>query len=113
MNRSIEAAQLESFESDFQRDPAKRVAQLAVTSNGVNKSATDPFVQREDRHQFSVQLETGKITNQKGSGRCWMFAALNTMRVEVMRRLNLEHFELSQNYTLRSEEHTSELQSQR
>ncbi|RKJ40511.1 aminopeptidase [Acutalibacter sp. 1XD8-33] len=100
MNRSIEAAQLESFESDFQRDPAKRVAQLAVTSNGVNKSATDPFVQREDRHQFSVQLETGKITNQKGSGRCWMFAALNTMRVEVMRRLNLEHFELSQNYTL-------------
>ena len=29
-----------------------------------------------------------------------MFAALNTMRVEVMRRLNLEHFELSQNYTL-------------
>ena len=100
MNKSIETTQLEAFENDFRRDPAKRVAQLAVTTNGVNKSATDPFVQREDRHQFSIQLETGKITNQKGSGRCWMFAALNTMRVEVMRRLNLEHFELSQNYTL-------------
>ncbi len=100
MNKIIETAQLESFEKDFAADPAKRVAQLAVTTNGVNKSATDPFVQREDRHQFSIQLETGNITNQKSSGRCWMFAALNTMRVEVMRRLNLEHFELSQNYTL-------------
>lgn len=100
MEKFIEAAQLESFEKDFAADPAKRVAQLAVTANGVNKSATDPFVQREDRHQFSIQLETGKITNQKGSGRCWMFAALNTMRVEIMRRLNLETFELSQNYTL-------------
>lgn len=100
MNKSITKEQLESFQKDFAADPAKRVAQLAVTTNGVNKSATDPFVQREDRHQFSVSLETGKITNQKSSGRCWMFAALNTMRVEVMRRLNLDHFELSQNYLL-------------
>ena len=100
MNASITTAELESFEKDFAADPAKRVAQLAVTANGVNKSATDPLVQRQDRHQFSIQLETGKITNQKSSGRCWMFAALNTMRVEVMRRLNLETFELSQNYLL-------------
>ena len=100
MNKAITITELESFEKDFARDPAKRVAQLAVTANGVNKSAPDPFVQREDRHQFSVQLEGGKITNQKSSGRCWMFAALNTMRVEVMKKLNLETFELSQNYTL-------------
>ena len=100
MNKSITTTELQSFQADFARDPAKRVAQLAVTMNGVNKSATDPFVQRQDRYQFSVQLETGKITNQKGSGRCWMFAALNTMRVDIMKKLNLEHFELSQNYTL-------------
>ena len=100
MEKIIETAQLESFEKDFAADSAKQVAQLAVTTNGVNKSATNPFVQREDRHQFSIQLETGKITNQKSSGRCWMFAALNTMRVEIMCKLNLEHFELSQNYTL-------------
>ncbi len=96
MEKKITAEQLAAFEKDFAADPAKRVAQLAVTANGVNKSAGNPFA----RNQFSIQLETGKITNQKASGRCWMFAALNTMRVEVMRRLNLEHFELSQNYTL-------------
>lgn len=100
MNKSITLTQLEDFEKDFNRDPAKRVAQLAVTMNGVNQSATDPFTARRDRFQFLVELKTGHITNQKGSGRCWMFAALNTMRVEVMKKLNLEDFELSQNYLL-------------
>lgn len=90
MNQNITTAELEGFEKGFAADPAKRVAQLAVTANGVNKSATDPLVQREDRHQFSIQLEAGKITNQKSSGRCWMFAALNTMRVEIIKKLNLD-----------------------
>ena len=43
MNKGISLTQLEEFEKDFHRDPAKRVAQLAVTANGVNQSATDPF----------------------------------------------------------------------
>ena len=64
------------------------------------KSAADPEAVWKDRHQFSVSLEQGKITNQKQSGRCWMFAALNTMRFAVMKKLDLETFELSQNYTL-------------
>ncbi|MEG0679467.1 MAG: C1 family peptidase, partial [Carnobacterium sp.] len=42
----------------------------------------------------------GEITNQQASGRCWMFAALNTARVGTMDRLNVETFEFSQNYTL-------------
>lgn len=100
MDKSISFTQLEEFEKDFHRDPAKRVAQLAVTSNGVNQSAADPFTLRRDRFQFSVELKTGHITNQKASGRCWLFAAMNTMRMEVMKKLNLEDFELSQNYLL-------------
>ena len=94
MDKSISFTQLEEFEKDFHRDPAKRVAQLAVTANGVNQSATDPFTPRRDRFQFSVELKTGHITNQKASGRCWMFAAMNTMRMEVMKKLGLEDFEL-------------------
>ena len=100
MDKSISFTQLEEFEKDFHRDPAKRVAQLAVTANGVNQSAADPFTLRRDRFQFSVELKTGHITNQKASGRCWLFAAMNTMRMEVMKKLNLEDFELSQNYLL-------------
>ena len=55
---------------------------------------------REDVHQFSINLKQGEITNQKSSGRCWMFAALNTMRFAIIKKLNLETYELSQNYPL-------------
>ena len=41
-----------------------------------------------------------KLPTRKMSGRCWMFAALNCLRFQVIKKLNLETFELSQNYTL-------------
>ena len=48
---------------------------------------------------FSIDLATGKVANQKQSGRCWMFAALNTFRHKLLNQFNLKDFELSQNYT--------------
>ena len=38
------------------------------------------------------------MTNQKSSGRCWLFAATNVFRVAIMKRYNLKEFELSQSY---------------
>ena len=38
------------------------------------------------------------VTNQKASGRCWGFAGLNLMRLNVVDKLNLSNFEFSQNY---------------
>lgn len=100
MEKMITAAELAAYEKAFDADPAKQVAMRAVTENGVQKCAVDPEIRRKDRHQYSLSLEQGNITNQKQSGRCWMFAALNTMRFDIIKKLDLETFELSQNYTL-------------
>ena len=45
-----------------------------------------------------VPLEGGPITNQRSSGRCWLFASTNVLRVPLMKRYNLDDFELSQSY---------------
>ncbi len=100
MQEAITKEALEQFRAEFEACPAGKVAMRAVTENGVNKSAVDPLVARRDRHEYSVFIEQGDITNQKSSGRCWMFAALNTMRFRIMQKLNLKTFELSQNYPL-------------
>ncbi len=100
MEKNITLEQLEQYRQDFAGDLAKNVALRACTANGVVKAATDPQALRRSRHQYSLSLEQGKITNQKQSGRCWMFAALNTMRFDIMKKLDLDSFELSQNYTL-------------
>jgi len=48
---------------------------------------------------FSNEIKTLPITNQRQSGRCWIFAGLNVLREEVAKKHNLKTFELSQNYT--------------
>ncbi|MCD8336501.1 MAG: C1 family peptidase [Lachnospiraceae bacterium] len=100
MNTSVTKEDLFHFEELFDADRANRVAMYAVTSNGVNAAATNYQAAREVTHDFSISLEHGKITNQKQSGRCWMFAALNVMRAQVMKKTGMETFELSQNYTV-------------
>ena len=46
---------------------------------------------------FSHTLDDWKVTNQKSTGRCWMFAGLNLLRVGAMKKM--KEFEFSQNYT--------------
>lgn len=100
MEQMITKEKLEEMEKSFLAKKSNRIAMNAVMNNGVMVSARNAETLRSTTHEFSVRLEQGEITNQKSSGRCWMFAALNTMRFQVMKKLNLESFELSQNYTL-------------
>ncbi|XP_048839191.1 bleomycin hydrolase isoform X2 [Brienomyrus brachyistius] len=48
--------------------------------------------------QHSIPMEGKPITNQKSSGRCWIFSCLNVMRLPFMKKFNIEEFEFSQSY---------------
>ena len=98
--KEITALTLERMEQEFDANAAHKLAMNAATKSGITTLLRDADLEKRERFSFSIDLEAGKVTNQKQSGRCWMFAALNTMRVEVMKKLNLENMELSQNYTL-------------
>ncbi len=100
MKETVTKEMLEQFRQEFEAQRAHGIAMRAVVAGGVNKTATNYESFRKDRHEYSIKIKQGEITNQKASGRCWMFAALNTMRYQVMQNLNLETFELSQSYPL-------------
>lgn len=100
MNSNIEFKEIQGFHEDFSDTPKHKVFQNSVTKNGILDSAYTREGEAENHFNFSISLEAGKITNQKKSGRCWMFAALNVMRLKVMKKLNLENMELSQAYPL-------------
>lgn len=91
---------LEKFSKAYNSDPKNAVAKRAVMKNGINAAAENAQEVIDNPMLFSIEIESGKITNQKASGRCWLFAALNCMRFQVMQKLNLETFELSQNYQM-------------
>lgn len=99
MNQSVSKENLEAFDREFSSSRSNLIAMNAVTANGIKESATRWTSRKEALHEYSIRLENKGITSQKSSGRCWMFAALNCLRFQVIKNLNLEDFELSQNYT--------------
>lgn len=100
MDSSISQNLLDQLEKRFDENPGNRMAMNAAVSCGICASSRNYVTEREIPHEFSVSLEQGAVTNQKRSGRCWMFAALNCMRFQVIKKQNLEDFELSQSYPL-------------
>ena len=85
--------------ADFQDNSKLRAVENAVTHNGLLKSLETRQSQVENDHVFSIDWTKDKVANQKASGRCWMFAALNTFRHKLISDLNLDNFELSQAHT--------------
>jgi bleomycin hydrolase len=77
---------------------ADRAIYNAATGNMLSQLALSREVLSQDNDMFSKVLKGQSITNQKGSGRCWLFATLNVLRPEVMKKYKLESFEFSQNY---------------
>ena len=100
MKREITAEDLQKFEASFDKNRVNRVAMNAAAAAGVLGAARNYAVQQNNPYSFSIEVEAGKVCDQKQSGRCWMFAALNVMRLDLMSKLNLENMELSQNYPL-------------
>ena len=71
----------------------------AISHNGLLVSLEKRSVAVENTPVFSLDLTKDKVSDQKASGRCWMFAALNTFRHKMIAGFQLEDFELSQAHT--------------
>jgi len=92
---------IDRFQQAFGSDPRYRQAMNAVSQNPVSKVARSRRAYTAVDNYYSEHLPENKATAQGGSGRCWMFAALNTFRVPAIKAMNLgDDFELSSNYTL-------------
>ncbi|NQT41130.1 MAG: aminopeptidase, partial [Planctomycetes bacterium] len=94
------AGDISAFQQDFASRPEHTLVQNAVTKVDVTEIALNRSLVTSMDHTFSHTLDRWQATNQMKSGRCWMFAGLNVMRVDAMKSLSLEEFELSQNYIM-------------
>ncbi|MCH3990506.1 MAG: aminopeptidase C [Lactobacillus sp.] len=99
MSQEITRADVDKFTQDLANHPAAKVASRAAQENGIFKASQALQTKIDLNPTFSVEIDTGKPADQKRSGRCWMFSALNTMRHPLQKKYKLKDFELSQNYT--------------
>ena len=100
MSRDISIKNLHKYEDDYQKFDNNNVLIPVVANNGIDSTSETIKSKVKMNPIYSLKLETGDVADQKKSGRCWMFAALNTMRHYMQKKFNLkDDFELSQNYT--------------
>ncbi|GAA4211646.1 aminopeptidase C [Actinocatenispora rupis] len=97
---AVGAEDIELLRKQFAANPAYRVAQNALATTPVDEVALDRAVVNATDHSMSHQLDDWKVTDQQKSGRCWLFAGLNLLRVGAKRKLNLADFEFSQNHLM-------------
>ena len=97
---AIQAEDLLAAKNAWSQERANAVAKNAVTSIGIRAAARVPEAVAKNALAFDIDLAQGDRCNQQRSGRCWMFASLNTMRYRTIKKYNLKTFELSQAYPL-------------
>ena len=95
---ALEPSTIDKIRSAFKMDSHTRAMYNSITNNDITSLALNRDMLRWHNEIFSHKIETKGITNQKKSGRCWLFAGLNILRPKVIENNNLESFEFSQNY---------------
>lgn len=89
---------VEKLKKEFHSRKDAEIIARAIQKNGIKAASEDPTASERLHRAFSYEIKTGKPTNQRHSGRCWSFAALNTLRHKFAAKYKFKDFELSQNY---------------
>ena len=94
----IDAAMIQTIRSGYKGTAAERAVKNALVTTPISTLATNgDNLAMCDTH-FAYRVKTKGITDQKSSGRCWLFTGLNVLRAKMITKHDLREFEFSQNY---------------
>ncbi|KQB83120.1 C1 family peptidase [Corynebacterium oculi] len=83
---------------DIAADTAVRLAGNMVAGTDIDRIALNRKAVTALDTSVSHKVDDWAVANQKRTGRCWIFAGLNSLRGAVMARHNIKDFEFSQAY---------------
>ncbi|MGQ9701544.1 MAG: C1 family peptidase [bacterium] len=89
---------MDELRSSLVLDTADTAFINALTNNELPKITLNRDFLKKHNNIFTNRIETKGITDQKNTGRCWIFAGLNVLRPLVIKKYNLKEFEFSQSY---------------
>ena len=96
--KEITADMLQDFRNSYQSVGADKALDNAVAANDPKILALNAESNIQFDTNFTHKVNSNGITNQKGSGRCWLFSALNVLRAPMIAKYNLGSFTFSQSY---------------
>lgn len=94
----ISPEMLEQISRGYEDTPADKAIRNALAGTAINVLAVNSENAAMIDTHFSDRVKTKGITDQKSSGRCWLFTGLNVLRAKMIDKYGLASFEFSQNY---------------
>ena len=94
----ISAQMLQQIEKQNAPTASDRALRNALAANAIDLLAKNQANAGALDTYFSVETKKQSITDQKSSGRCWMFSGLNVLRSNFAKRTDSLSVELSQDY---------------
>jgi len=97
---NITSKDIHFFSDNFNKDEQNELLKNAVSNNKLKSLVVNRDKIQNRNHVFSKKIDIKvKNSDQKDSGRCWIFALRNLMRFQMIKKYKLdENFEFSQNY---------------
>ena len=94
----ISKQMLQQIEKQNAPTPSDRALRNALAANAIDALAKNQQNAGALDTYFSVETKKQSITNQKSSGRCWMFSGLNVLRANFAKRTDSLKVTFSQDY---------------
>lgn len=95
----ISASTLQKIQKSYHPTAADTAIRNALAGTDINRLALNSQAANGFDTNFSHRVPSKGVTNQKSSGRCWLFTGLNVLRAQAMREHDLGKLEFSQNYS--------------
>lgn len=97
-SQSINHEDIKKMAAQLDTNPAKTALTNAISNNSIQKLALNQENKGKVNFFINTKVETKGITNQKSSGRCWMFTGLNVLRAKVIQKYDLDEFQFSHTF---------------
>ena len=94
----ISSKMLGEIQKQNKMTPAENALANAIAANSIDNLAQNRNNAAELDTYFSVETPKQTITDQKSSGRCWMFSGMNVLRANFAKRTDSLRVEFSQAY---------------
>jgi bleomycin hydrolase len=97
--QTINEAYLREIRATFKLNGETKAIQNVLTNDkDIKSKALNHELQNKIDHYFKYRVKVKGITDQKSSGRCWMFASMNVLRPSIIAQYNVNEFDFSHNY---------------
>ncbi|KAM0718867.1 hypothetical protein Q7P37_005939 [Cladosporium fusiforme] len=99
-SETVSVSKAQQYVKKLLKDPKNQLGLSALSTNNIDSILEKQSAVLHDTQTFNLTIphEGLPVTNQRSSGRCWIFAACNVFRIAIMQKHNIQAFELSQSY---------------